>query len=70
MTTLVVVRGEVKLEGSDPQVVRSNEQLTVSQSGVQVRRLSREELITSIEWHTVVKVAPAIAKAEPPPEPS
>ena len=70
MTTLVVVRGEVKLEGPDPQVVRSNEQLTVSQSGVQVRRLSREELITSIEWHTGVKVAPAIAKAEPPPEPS
>ncbi len=78
ITTLIVVEGEVKLEGPDPRVVRSNEQLTVSQSGVEVRHLLKEELVAAIEWHTGVKAAsvpvtqPAepVAKIELPPAPT
>lgn len=78
ITTLIVVEGEVKLEGPDPRVVRSNEQLTVSQSGVEVRHLLKEELVAAIEWHTGVKAASVpvtqpvepVAKVEPPPAPT
>jgi outer membrane protein OmpA-like peptidoglycan-associated protein len=78
-TTLSVLEGEARLEGPEAQVIRSNEQVMASQSGVEPpRRVPKEELLAAIEWHTGVKVALApvtqpverIVKAEPSSEPT
>ncbi|MFQ6023427.1 MAG: OmpA family protein [Acidiferrobacterales bacterium] len=66
-TTLTVVEGEVSLEGPEPLVVRSNEEVTAaSQSDIKFRRLSKEELLATTKWHDPeAMVAPAPLATEP-----